>query len=138
MFKNTDYTKTVLYKWITGILAVITIDLIILDFAAVIDINGKNSKWFWISNIILIFFAADYFWQFHLAKDKKVYVKTHIFDLLAIIPVGIAFNCMKIAQFNNTLLYFRLLRLIRLAGLFGKLRTILHTNGILYLLYFSI
>lgn len=138
MFKNNKYTKTPLYKWTIAVLAITAIILIILDFAAIIDINGKNSAWFWLNNIILVIFAVDYFWQLHLAHDKKYFFKTHIVDLLAIIPVGIAFNWMEIAQVSNIYLYFRLLRLIRLAGLIGKLREIFHTNGILYLLYFCI
>ena len=57
---------------------------------------------------------------------------------MAIIPVGIAFNWMKFAQLGDIGLYFRLLRLIRLAGLVGMLKDILHTHGILYVIYFSI
>ena len=138
MFKNDAYTKTKVYKWIVAVLSIIAILLIILDFAAVIDINGKNSKWFWLNNIILVLFAVDYFWRLHLASDKRLFFKTHIADLLTIIPVGIAFNWMELAQVSNVYLYFRLLRLIRLAGLVGKLREVFHTNGILYLLYFCI
>lgn len=138
MFKEINYTKTKLYKWVTAFLAIVAIVLIILDFAAVIDINGENSKWFWLNNIILIVFAIDYFWRLHLATDKKHFVKDNLFDLLAIIPVGIAFSWMQFAQLSNIYTYFRLLRLIRLAGLVGKLRQVLHTNGILYMLYFTI
>lgn len=138
MFKNDSYTHTQFYKWAMAVLSVIAIVLIILDFAAVIDINGENSKWFWLNNIILIVFAIDYFWRLHLASDKRLFVKENIFDLLAIIPVGIAFSWMQFAQLSNIYTYFRLLRLIRLAGLVGKLREVLHTNGILYMLYFTI
>lgn len=138
MFTNDSYTQTKIYKWTTAILAVIAIVLIILDFAAVIDINGENSKWFWVNNLILVIFAIDYFWRLHLASDKRQFVKDNIFDLLAIIPVGIAFSWMKFVQVDNIFLYFRLLRLIRLAGLVGKLKQVLHTNGILYMLYFTL
>lgn len=138
MFKKDTYTQTKYYKWITAVLAIIAIVLIILDFAAVIDINGENSKWFWVNNVILIIFAVDYFWRLHLAADKRQFVRDNIFDLLAIIPVGIAFSWMKFVQVDNIFLYFRLLRLIRLAGLVGKLRQVLHTNGILYMLYFTL
>lgn len=57
---------------------------------------------------------------------------------MAIIPVGLAFNWMKFAQLGDIGLYFRLLRLIRLAGLVGMLKDTLHTHGILYVIYFSI
>ena len=57
---------------------------------------------------------------------------------MAISPVRVAFNWMKFAQLGDIGLYFRLLRLIRLAGLVGMLKDILHTHGILYVIYFSI
>ncbi|GAA3634031.1 ion channel [Lactobacillus hamsteri] len=130
--------KKNIYKWTMAILAIIAIVLIVMDFAAVIDINGRYSRWFWVNNIILIIFAIDYFVRLYKSDDKRLFVKNNIYDLLAIIPVGIAFNWMEMAQMGNIVLYFRLLRLIRLAGLVGKLRKILHTNGILYMIYFSI
>lgn len=130
--------KKNVYKWTMAVLAIIAIVLIILDFAAVIDINGQNSRWFWVNNIILIIFAIDYFYRLYHADDKRAFVRENIYDLLAIIPVGIAFNWMQLAQLSNIYTYFRLLRLIRLAGLVGKLREVLHTNGILYMLYFTI
>lgn len=130
--------KKNIYKWTMAILAIIAIVLIVLDFAAVIDINGRYSRWFWVNNIILVIFAVDYFVRLYKSDDKRLFVKNNIYDLLAIIPVGIAFNWMEMAQMGNIVLYFRLLRLIRLAGLVGKLRKILHTNGILYMIYFSI
>ena len=126
------------YKWFKATLAIISIVLIVLDFAAIIDINGPNGTWFWLNNIILIILAIDYFYRLYLAKDKRVFFRNNIFELLAIIPVGIAFNWMKFAQLGDIGLYFRLLRLIRLAGLVGMLKDILHTHGILYVIYFSI
>ncbi|WP_223225693.1 ion channel [Lactobacillus gasseri] len=126
------------YKWFKATLAIVSIVLIVLDFAAIIDINGTNSKWFWLNNIILIILAIDYFYRLYLAKDKRDFFRNNIFELVAIIPVGIAFNWMKFAQLGDIGLYFRLLRLIRLAGLVGMLKDILHTHGILYVIYFSI
>ena len=126
------------YKWFKAALAIISIILLVLDFAAIIDINSRNSKWFWLNNLILIILAIDYFSRLYLAKNKKVFFRNNIFELLAIIPVGLAFSWMKLAQLGDIGLYFRLLRLIRLAGLVGMLKDILHTHGILYVIYFSI
>lgn len=121
-----------------AVLAIFAIILIIADFASIIDINTEESIWFWLNNIILVIFAIDYFYRLYLAPNKKQFFKENIYDLLAIIPVGMIFSWMKLTQMGNIGLYFRLLRLIRLAGLMGKLREILHTDGILYMLYFSI
>ncbi|MBW8451846.1 ion transporter [Lactobacillus paragasseri] len=135
---NKIMLKKNFYKWFKATLAIVSIVLIVLDFAAIIDINGTNSKWFWLNNIILIILAIDYFYRLFLAKDRRAFFSNNIFELVAIIPVGIAFNWMKFAQLGDIGLYFRLLRLIRLAGLVGMLKDILHTHGILYVIYFSI
>ena len=135
---NKIMLKKNFYKWFKAALAIVSIVLIVLDFAAIIDINGTNSKWFWLNNIILIILAIDYFYRLYLAKDRRAFFRNNIFELVAIIPVGIAFNWMKFAQLGDIGLYFRLLRLIRLAGLVGMLKDILHTHGILYVIYFSI
>ena len=135
---NKIMLKKNFYKWFKATLAIVSIVLIVLDFAAIIDINGTNSEWFWLNNIILIILAIDYFYRLYLAKDRRAFFRNNIFELVAIIPVGIAFNWMKFAQLGDIGLYFRLLRLIRLAGLVGMLKDILHTHGILYVIYFSI
>ena len=135
---NKIMLKKNFYKWFKATLAIVSIVLIVLDFAAISDINGTNSKWFWLNNIILIILAIDYFYRLYLAKDRRAFFRNNIFELVAIIPVGIAFNWMKFAQLGDIGLYFRLLRLIRLAGLVGMLKDILHTHGILYVIYFSI
>ena len=135
---NKIMLKKNFYKWFKATLAIVSIVLIVLYFAAIIDINGTNSKWFWLNNIILIILAIDYFYRLYLAKDRRAFFRNNIFELVAIIPVGIAFNWMKFAQLGDIGLYFRLLRLIRLAGLVGMLKDILHTHGILYVIYFSI
>ena len=135
---NKIMLKKNFYKWFKAALAIVSIVLIVLDFAAIIDINGTNSKWFWLNNIILIILAIDYFYRLYLAKDRRAFFRNNIFELVAIIPVGIAFNWMKFAQLGDIGLYFRLLRLIRRAGLVGMLKDILHTHGILYVIYFSI
>lgn len=130
--------KRNIYKWTVAGLAIISIALIILDYAALININTPSDKWFWINNGILVLLAIDYFHNLYRAKDRKQYFKTHIFDLLTIIPVTFVAFWMHETQIADAVLYFRLVRLIRLAGLIGKLREIWHTNGILYVIYFML
>lgn len=126
------------YQWVMAILAIISIFLIILDFAAVINIDEPTSKWFWINSAIVVYFAIDYFRGLHAAEDKKLYFKTHIYDLLSIIPMGLLFISLNIFNLSGLVSDLRLLRLIRLAGLMGKIRNIFHTNGLLYVIFFTI
>lgn len=50
------------YQWVMAILSIISIFLILLDFAAVIGIDQPTSKWFWINAGIVVYFAIDYFY----------------------------------------------------------------------------
>ncbi len=102
---NKIMLKKNFYKWFKAALAIISIILLVLDFAAIIDINSRNSKWFWLNNLILIILAIDYFSRLYLAKNKKVFFRNNIFELLAIIPVGLAFSWMKLAQLGDIGLY---------------------------------
>ena len=126
------------YQWVMAILSIISIFLILLDFAAGISIDQPTSKWFWINAGIVVYFAIDYFYHLRQAKDKKVFFKTHIYDLLSIIPMGLLFVGLNVFNLSGLVSDLRLLRLIRLAGLMGKLREIFHTNGLLYVIFFTI
>lgn len=126
------------YQWLMAGLSIVSIFLIILDFAAVISIDQPSSKWFWVNSAIVVFFAIDYFHQLREAKDKKIFFKTHIYDLLSIIPISFLFVGLNVFNLSGLVSDLRLLRLIRLAGLMGKLKDIFHTNGLLYVIFFTI
>lgn len=130
--------KLTKHQWIMAGLSLISIILIILDFASVISIDFPSSKWFWVNSAIVVYFAIDYFYYFYQAKDKKEYVKTHIYDLLSIIPISLLFIGLNLFNLSGLISDLRLLRLIRLAGLMGKLKEIFHTNGLLYVIFFTI
>ena len=51
--------KVKLYNFIIAILAVISIILVILDYASVINLN--TGIWMWVDNGILIIFAISWF-----------------------------------------------------------------------------
>lgn len=69
---------------------------------------------------------------------KKLYFKKHIYDLLSIIPIGLLFVGLNVFNLSGLVSDLRLLRLIRLAGLMGKLKIIFHNNGLLYVVFFTI
>lgn len=125
-----------LYNFIMAILAVISIILVILDYASVITLN--TGIWMWLDNSILIIFAIDYFYRLIKAKDKWKFIKQNLFDLLSIIPVSGFFEIFRIARIGRLARLTRLLRVLRLVGLTGRLRKILYTNGLVYLLYTSL
>lgn len=126
-------TKNKLYDIVMAILALVSIFLIILDFGGVINLNTGYPEM--LNNILLIIFTIDYCGRLALAKDKRKFFKNNLFDLLSIIPVSPAFNIFRLGRLTR---FFQIFRLLRLIGLTGKLNRLLHTNGLIYIIYTSI
>lgn len=125
-----------LYSVVMSVLAIISVVLIVIDYAHKIDIT-KPPYSYW-DNGILIIFVIDYFTRLLLAKNKWKFIKTNIFDLLSIIPVSSVFYFFRIARISRAFRIIKLLRIFRLVGLAGKVEKFLRMNGLIYYLYFSL
>ncbi|MCH9393129.1 ion channel [Limosilactobacillus reuteri] len=128
--------KTIIYNIFMALLAIISIVLIVLDYAH--EINIISPPYSIIDNSILIIFAIDYFVRLFYAKDKKRFFKENIFDLLSIIPVNNLFYVFRMARIGRAFRLLKLLRIFRLVGLTGRLHKFLKTNGLIYYLYISL
>lgn len=128
--------KTIIYNIFMALLAIISIVLIVLDYAH--KINIISPPYSIIDNSILIIFAVDYFVRLFYAKDKKRFFKENIFDLLSIIPVNNLFYVFRMARIGRAFRLLKLLRIFRLVGLTGRLHKFLKTNGLIYYLYISL
>lgn len=102
---------SLLYEWLMSILAIISILMIVLDYAKMISIN--KDPYMMVDNLILILFTIDYLIMLILSVNKIEFVKSHIFDLLSIIPVAGFFTFFRITRLARLA---RLLRLVRLVG----------------------
>lgn len=127
---------SIAYNAAMAVLAVISITLIVLDYAKEIKITAMPYNA--IDNGILIIFAIDYFSRLTLAKDKWEFFKNNIFDLLSIIPATGVSSFFRIARIGRLLRLLKVLRLLRLVGLAGRLERLLEINGLLYYLYASL
>ncbi|MGF0082229.1 ion transporter [Limosilactobacillus reuteri] len=125
-----------MYDIFMALLAIISIVLIVLDYAH--EINIISPPYSIIDNSILIIFAIDYFVRLFYAKDKKRFFKENIFDLLSIIPVNNLFYVFRMARIGRAFRLLKLLRIFRLVGLTGRLHKFLKTNGLIYYLYISL
>ncbi|WPC94834.1 ion channel [Limosilactobacillus reuteri] len=125
-----------MYDISMALLAIISIVLIVLDYAH--EINIISPPYSIIDNSILIIFAIDYFVRLFYAKDKKRFFKENIFDLLSIIPVNNLFYVFRMARIGRAFRLLKLLRIFRLVGLTGRLHKFLKTNGLVYYLYISL
>lgn len=128
--------RTIIYNIFMALLAIISIVLIVLDYAH--EINIISPPYSIIDNSILIVFAVDYFVRLFYAKDKKRFFKENIFDLLSIIPVNNLFYVFRMARIGRAFRLLKLLRIFRLVGLTGRLHKFLKTNGLIYYLYISL
>lgn len=124
------------YNITMAVLAVISIILIVMDYAK--EISIVTHPYSYIDNGILVIFAIDYFCRLFMANDKKKFIKNNIFDLLSIIPASGIFTVFRINRVGRLFRIFKLLRIVRLVGLVGRLESFLRINGLIYYLYVSL
>lgn len=121
-------------------LAILSIILVVLDFASIIDIS--NQPFSSIDFFVLIIFAYDYFSRFFRAENKKEFFFKNLFDLIAIIPFNSIFSFFRLARVFRIARVTRLFKLSRLVGTTGKLTNriddFLKTNGFRNALYVSV
>ncbi|USS89513.1 potassium channel family protein [Fructilactobacillus cliffordii] len=87
-----------------------------------------------IDNLILFIFTCDYFGGLWLSNNKWHYFKTHLFDLIAIIPFGYltTFKILRVTRLGKLFHVFRLVGI--LGKLNGKVTRFLRTNNFIFLL----
>ena len=131
-----NYSKKY-YEIFISILAVISIALVFLDLFGTISLMA--SPYYWIDKAILIVFTIDYFWRLFRSKNKWLFFKHNIFDLLAIIPLDSIFAFFRLSRLFRLA---KLARLSRLVGILGKLnrnlRNFVQVNGFIYMIYLSV
>lgn len=124
------------YELAMAFLSVISIVLIVLDYAKSIDITVYPYNL--LDNSILSIFTLDYFIRLIFSKNKRAFFINNIWDLLSIIPINQIFYFFRATRVFRILRLLKLLRLVRLVGLTGRLRKFINTNGLIYYIYISI
>ncbi len=131
------------YNTIISLLALFSVVLVLLDFSSILDLSVM--PWSIIDNSILVIFAVDYFTRLFISKNKKEFIRSNIFDLIAIIPFSAVFSIFRfsrlfrIAKVSVLVKLLKAARLLRAFGFLGilkkRLEKFLHTNGFIYVLY---
>jgi voltage-gated potassium channel len=128
------------YNVLIIILAIVSIILSILDFSS--KINLGKAPFSFIDNGILVVFAFDYFTRMWVAKNKRHFFMTNIFDLLAIVPFNALASFLRVARLVRIARLLKIIKFTRLIGLTGKFsknaKRFLNTNGFIYVIYASI
>ena len=126
--------KQKIYDIIICLLAIVSVTFAIMDMT-----SGLSSTLKMIDNIIYAIFILDYLIRFIIAKYKKEFFKSNIFDLIAIIPFSSAFRAFRVLKFTRILKFTKLFRLASVsARLLKKIKRFLNTNGLKYVLFLVI
>lgn len=117
--------------------AIVSVALARLDIGELISINKE--PYFLIDKFILLFFWIDYIARLTRSKNKWQFVKSNVFDLLAIIPFDSVFSMFRIAR---TIRLLKLLKFVRIVGFAGRFKRnvakFINTNGFIYLMSFAV
>lgn len=123
--------------------ALTSVILVILDLSGKINLSLNPYKT--IDLIILSIFWIDYIARISSAKNKKLFFKNNILDLIAIIPLNQLFAMFRIFRVFRIV---RLAKITKLARIFrsiaflGKInkktKVFLKTNNFIYVLYASV
>lgn len=122
---------------ISGILSLITL---VLSYIPKVD--NTTLPFVMIDVGTLLIFTIDYFTRFAFAKDKLLFFRKNIFDLLAIIPFGSIFSVFRVFRVFRVFQALKIFTLIRFMGTAGKLQKhfskFLKINGLIYLIIICI
>ena len=142
--KEVNSTTMLIYEITFGILAVIVVTVAILDLSGTIVIS-QGSLLYSFDYAILIVFAADYFIRLFASKDKLLFFKKNIPDLIAIIPFSSLFKAFRLFRLTRALRFTKLARLTKFSRLFAysarlykRFAAFFKTNGLIYVIYFTI
>ncbi len=133
-----------LYELFMAFLALVILAILFVEFTRPLT-EEQESILFRIDMTILSIFAVDYFYRFARAKDKWVFFKSNIFDLIAIMPFDKAFRIARLARLTRLARLSRSTRISRSLKLskFGRIfvfanrigntvKGVFNTNGLIY------
>ncbi|MCW6680611.1 potassium channel family protein [Aerococcaceae bacterium NML130460] len=132
--------KSKYYRGMIVVLAIISITLVLLDYADIITLLRMPYRELDIA--ITVVFTFDYLIRLWLADYKWLFVRKKVFDLLAIMPMDAMFTFFRVGRILRVTRLTKVSRLSRLIGLSGKLKyqlqRFLNTNGLIYVLYINL
>lgn len=127
--RDLDFTNNerieFIYDVIAGIFSMVATFVVLIQFSKGIT----NIQLFYLSktdNIIYFIFVLDFVVRLALSKHKKVFVKNHFIELVALIP----FHFFTNSPYGSLLKLLRVLTYV--LRLIHNMRDILYTNGFIY------
>ncbi len=124
-----------IYEMSMLVLALVAIFLLILEMTNNIP-QGYMKAYTVVDFFIWLIFVVDYVVRFVMSKQKWQFVKSNIFDLLAIIPFDSIFRAFRIFRAVKILRVFRASFFV--SRLFERAKPFLYTNGLIYVLWVTV
>ena len=117
------------YETVMCLLALVAVTL------AAIDLTSGAAEWeVTVDRVIYWIFVLDYVTRFFLSPSKWLFVKSHVWDLLAIIPFDSLFRLFRFAKLEEILRLARYLDLFSYSMRFSaRVRRFFNTNGFKYI-----
>ena len=132
------------YDFFLVFLALLCVVLLILQDRMELS-DAQDDLIEWLDMGIWIVFAADYCVNLYVAADRRKYVRTHIIELVAILPFNAFFKGIRLMRVYPLIRSTRLLqasRLFRLIVYFGRTHTyvsrFLRQHNFHYVLFFTV
>lgn len=126
------------YDAFIGILAILSAGIVILSFFTT-SINLTTSPWNPLLNVFLIIFVIDYFARLAIAKNKRQFLLSTMFDLLSLVPLHPVFAVFRITRIVRIIRKHHLLWVLGLDGKFSKtLHRFIYNSGFLSLFTASV
>jgi len=122
------------YELFMAVLALVVVGILIVEYTQ--PLTAEQIRLLdRIDLAVVLIFAVDYFYRLARAKDKWVFFKSNIFDLIAIMPFDKAFRIARLARLARVFRLWRLSRLFAFGHRFaGTFTSVIKTNGLIYVI----
>jgi voltage-gated potassium channel len=134
----------IVYEIFIAILAFVAVVLAVMDFSGMISVE-EDFTFYLIDTGILLIFTADYFVRLGISKNKKVFFKENIIDLISIIPFSSIFRIFRMFRLFRLIQVVRFVKILKLIKILSfvkrftsKSKKFVYTNGFVYMMYFTL
>ncbi|MFC1900449.1 ion transporter [Chloroflexota bacterium] len=120
--------KKPLVESVIGILAILSIVVIVVEF--LMDVSEAMLVVLYIIDLVIcLVFAGEFIYRLKIAENRKRFLKTNSFEILAMIP-AVALNALgSISIISAGLRSLRFIRVIRVILMIARMRRLMKTSG---------
>ena len=117
-----------LFEIIIGLLAVVSIILLIIDFF--VDLS---TRWllilYSIDLAICLIFAAEFIYRMRMEENKRAFLRSNGYEILAMVPAFVFYAAGSVAAISAALRLLRLIRVVRVVIVYSRMRRLYRIEG---------